>query len=295
MDRFLSDLRYARRRLLRAPGFSAVAVATLALGIGANTAIFSLIRTVVLQPLPYGSPDHLVMIWGRIEKGATTDVSGPEMRDYMAESSTFSSVSAYTGGSANLTGGGAEPERVVTALVSPNLFDTLGVPPLLGRAFSAADDPRDIADRIVISHSLWRRRLGGNPDVVGSRILINGAPLTIAAVMPDGLRLPLDFGDDRPSEVWRPLDLRQLNSWGDHSLTGFARLRDGVTAERATAALRALEDRWIRDRVGGGWNDRDVKVKRRAAVPIQDLVVGDVRPALWMLLAAVGVILLIAC
>ncbi|HMD36795.1 MAG TPA: ABC transporter permease [Vicinamibacterales bacterium] len=293
MDRFLSDLRYAWRRLLRAPGFSAIAVATLALGIGANTAIFSLVKTVVLQPLPYRSPDRLVMIWGCMEKGATTDLSGPEMRDYMAESRTFAGAAAYTGGSANLTGGGGEPERVVTALVTPNLFDTLGVAPLLGRAFSASHDPRDIADRVVISHSLWRRRLGGNPDVIGSRMLVNGAPMTIAAVMPDGFRLPLDFSDDRPSELWRPLDLRDLDSWGDHSLTGFGRLRDDVTVERATATLRALEDRWIRDRVGGGWNDRDVK--RRAAVPIRDLVVGDVRPALWMLLAAVGVILIIAC
>src|SRR5262245_47839253 len=133
--------------------FAGLAIVTLALGIGANTAIFSVVRAVVLQPLPYGDPDRLVMLWGKVAKGATTYLSAPEVRDYSAERPTFSSVAAYTGSAAILSGG-SEPERVVAAAVSPNLFATLGVPALVGRAFGPSDDPREIADQIVLGYGL---------------------------------------------------------------------------------------------------------------------------------------------
>jgi putative ABC transport system permease protein len=290
----LSDVAYAFRRLARAPGYAAISVVTLALGIGANTAVFSLVKTVVIAPLPYGDPDRLTMLWGTIEKGATTYLSGPELRDYAAETRTFANVAAYTGAAANLTGG-QEPERVVAAAVSPNIFATLGVPALVGHAFTPSGDPQEMADEVVLSYSLWQRRFGESRDIVGQRILVDGAQTTVIGVMPAEFRLPLDFGDDRPSELWRPLDLRtpEWAAWGNHSLIGVARLRGAVSLELATATMHQLEDRWIRDQVGGGWNDRDIV--RRAAVPIKDLVLGDVRPALWVLLGAVGVILVIAC
>ena len=294
MNRLLSDGAYAFRRLARAPGFAAIAIVTLALGIGANTAIFSLVKTVLILPLPYGDPERLTMLWGKVEKGATTYLSGPEVRDYAAETRTFAKVTAYTGSAANLTGG-QEPERVVAAAVSPNIFATLGVHALVGHAFASSDSAQDIADQIVLSYSLWQRRFGGSRDIIGQRILVNGAQNTVVGVMPAAFKLPLDLNDDRPSELWRPLDLRtpEWAAWGNHSLIGIARLRERVSPALATATMGRLEDRWIRDKVGGGWSDRDLV--RRAAVPIKDLVLGDVRYALWVLLGAVGVILFIAC
>jgi len=294
LNRLLSDVAYAFRQLARAPGFATIAILTLALGIGANTAIFSLVKAVLIRPLPYGDPERLTMLWGKMVKGATTWLSAPEVRDYAAETRTFASVAVYSSSAVNLTGD-QEPERIVAAEVSPNMFVTLGVPALVGQAFASSANATEIADQVVLSYSLWQRRFGGSRDIVGRRILVNGAQNTVIGVMPEGFKLPLDFSEDRPSELWQPLDLTapQWGGWGNHSLIGVARLREGVSPELATASMRRLEDQWIRDGVGGGWNDRDIT--RRAAVPIKDLLLGDVRYALWVLLGAVGVILLIAC
>jgi len=290
----MSDLVYAFRRITRAPAFTATAVATLALGIGANAAIFSVVKAVLLQPLPYRDADRLVMVWGKMDKGAVTMLSGPEVRDYSAATRTFANVGVYSDTAANLTGG-QDPERVVAAQVSPNLFATLGVRPALGRAFAPSDDPQALANQVVLGFNLWRRRFGGNPEVVGQRILVDGAQVQVLGVMPAGFTLPLDLGNDRPSELWQPLDLRapEWNGWGNHSLVGVARLRDAVSPAQATMTLRGLEDQWIQDRVGGGWNDSDIV--RRAAVPIKDLVLGDVRTGLWLVFGAVAAVLLIAC
>ena len=288
------DVKYAARVLRQRPTFSLAALLILSLGIGANTAIFSVVKAVVLTPLPYADPDRVAMIWGKIERGSVTNLSGPEVHDYTAEAGTFTNVAVYADTASILTGGG-EPERVAAGLVSPNTFETLGIPAMAGRAFLSSDDAAKIADQVVLSDTLWRRRFGGSRDIVGQRIIVDGSSSLVVGVMPAAFRLPLDFGDDRPSEIWRPLDLRspQWAGWGNHSLIGFARLRDGVSPSMATATMRKLEDRWIQDRVGGGWNDRDIQ--RRAAVPVKDLVLGDVSYSLWILLGAVGVILIIAC
>src|SRR5215475_11345947 len=228
MDSLLSDVRYAFRRLARAPGFATIAIATLALGIGANTAIFSLVKAVLIRPLLYGDPERLTMLWGKMAKGATTWLSGPEVRDYTAETGTFVSVAVYSSSAANLAGD-QEPERVVAAEVSPNMFVTLGVPAVVGQAFAPSANAPEIADQVVLSYSLWQRRFGGSRDIVGRRILVNGAQDTVIGVMPEGFKLPLDFSDDRPSELWRPLDLLapEWGGWGNHSLIGVARLRKG--------------------------------------------------------------------
>jgi putative ABC transport system permease protein len=291
MERVLPDLAHALRRLGRAPGFAAIAILTLALGIGANTAIFSLVKTVLLRPLPYGEADRLVMIWGNRDKGETTWLSIPEVHSYVTESSAFASVASYTSTAANLTGG-AEPERVIVALVTPNLFRTLRVAPAIGRAFTPADSTAAAADLVVLSWGLFQRRFGGRPEIVGQRIQMNGSAWTVIGVMPASFRLPLDFSDERPSELWRTFANRpeDLASWGDHSYIGVARLKSGVTPELATKDMRRLEDQWIRD---GHWSNRDLA--RRSAILVKDLVVGDIRYALWILLGAVGVILLIAC
>ena len=294
MDRLLSDLAHSFRRLTRAPGFATIAILTLALGIGANTAIFTLVKTVLLRPLPYGDPDQLVMIWGNRDKGETTWIAGPEILDYQGETSAFEQVAAYYGSAANLTGG-QEPERVITALVTPNLFQTLRVAPIAGRTFNASDKAADIADQVVLAYGLWQRRFGGRRDIIGHGIQVNGRARTVVAVMPPSFKLPLDFSDERPSELWVPTDLHSSDwsSWGDHSLLGIARLRSGVVFARASADMAAVEQRWIRD---GHWSKRmGESIPARNAVPMKELVLGDVRYALWILLGAVGVILLIAC
>ena len=290
MDRFLSDLQHGLRRLARAPGVTVVALLTLALGIGANTAIFSLVKTVLLRPLPYGDPDRLVVIWGTRDKGETTWLAIPEVIDYGKEQPVFSAVATYFGTAGNLTGGD-QPERVIAAAVTPNLFATLGVRAHVGRTFLPSDSAAAIADQVVIGYGLWLRRFGASREIVGQTIQFNGRARTVVGVTPPTFKLPLDFSDDRPSELWIPLDMTpDVASWGDHSYIGLARLRAGVSPGGATAAIQALERRWISD---GHWTNRGLSQRR--AVPLADLIVGDVRYALWILLGSVGVILLIAC
>lgn len=289
MNRLLPDLAHSSRRLARAPGFAVIAVLTLALGIGANTAIFSLIKTVLLQPLPYAQPERLAMIWGNREQGETTWLAGPEVVGYTSQTATFEMFAAYSGSTANLTGG-QEPERVIAASVTPNLFQTFGVAAHAGRTFSRHDSAAAIGDQIVLGYGLWQRRFGGQRDIVGQRIQVNGRARTVIGVMPKSFKLPLDFADDRPSELWVPLDLQTWTSWGDHSLIGVGRLRPDVSMERATAVMQAVERRWVAD---GHWSNTTLSGRR--ATPVKDLVVGNVRYALWVLLGAVGVILLIAC
>ncbi len=290
MDRLLPDVAHALRRLLRAPGFAAIAILTLALGIGANTAIFSLVRTVVLRPLPYGEPDRLVMLWRSADKGESTWLSSPEVSGYGGATRAFERVDAYYGTVANLTGG-MEPERVNAALVTTGLFRALGVQALVGRTFDPTDSAARISDQVVLGHALWQRRLGGRSDVVGQTIQVNGTARTIIGVMPPTFRLPQDFGTDRPSEIWTPYDLGPTSgAWGDRSLIAVARLRPGVDAAAATSAMRAVESQWYEQ---GHWRKGDET--GLSAVPMRDFVIGDVRAALWMLLGAVGVILLIAC
>ena len=291
MQRLRSDLVHAFRRLTRTPAFTLIATLTLALGIGANTAIFSLIQTVILRPLPYGAADRLVMLWGNRARGETTWLSGPEVLDYQTDSVVFGGVAAYTRTSANLTGGD-EPERVIGAAVTPNIFETLRVGAAAGRTYSPVDDPAVTGNQVVLGYGLWQRRFGSDPDIVGQSIQVNGRARTVIGIMPQSFKLPLDFSDERPSELWVTLDLRSeaWQSWGDHSLLGVARLRDGVTHRTAAAAMRAAEERWVRD---GHWNNRNLS--GRAPVPLDELVLGDVRSALWVLFGAVVVILLIAC
>ena len=291
MSPLLSDLRHSFRRLLRAPGFAIVAILTLALGIGANTAIFSIVKAVVLAPLPYRDADRVGMIWGSVDGGETTWLSASEILSYDRDARVFESVAAYTGTFANLTGG-QEPERVVAAAVTPNLFHTLGVPALLGRTFAPSDSAGDLTGQVILGHGLWQRRFGSDPGIVGRSIQVNGSARTVAAVMPASFKIPLDVADDRPSELWIPLNLHDpaYEGWGNRGLMAIVRLPVGMDGDRAAAQMRVVEERWIRE---GNLSNRQGLERR--PVPVKDLVLGDVRAALWLLLGAVGVILLIAC
>jgi putative ABC transport system permease protein len=288
---FLSDLRHALRKLVRAPGFATIAVVTLALGVGANTAIFSIVKAVILAPLPFRDADRVAMIWGALDGGETTWLSSPEIQSYDRDAGVFEDVAAYSGAFANLTGG-EEPERVVAAAVTPNLFHTLGVPALLGRTFAPSDSATDLTGRVILGHGLWQRRFGGDPAIVGRSIQVNGSARTVTAVMPASFKLPLDVADDRPSELWVPLNLHDsaYDGWGNRGLMAVVRLPAGMDPERAAAQMRVVEERWVQE---GHLSNRQGLERR--PVLVKDLVLGDVRSALWLLLGAVGVILLIAC
>ena len=293
MDRLLQNLRHAARRLARERSFTATAVVTLALGIGANTAILSVIRAVLLEPLPFGRPDRLVIVWKPGKEGGTTQLSAQEVTSYAREAQSFEHFGAYQVTSANLTGG-PEPERVRAAQVTASVFQALGVGALVGRTLVAADDAPGAKDAVVLGHGLWQRSFGGAPDVTSRTIRVNGEARTVVGVMPASFRLPLDFREERPTELWVPmaLDPAKLGGWGSRSLFGFGLLREGVAPERATAELARVADGWIRQ---GFVRDQGDGGLFRAAIPLPEFVTGGLRRPLLVLLGAVGFVLLIAC
>ena len=291
METLWQDLRYGARVLLTTPAFSVVAVLALALGIGANTAMFSVVNAVLLRPLPYGEPDRLVKInhWeGR--KNTESAVSPPGFVDYRDQSQSFDSMSAvYLGNTALNFSEQGEPERLSGGRVSANFFQTLRVEPLLGRAFAPEED-RPGSNRVVIlSHSLWQRRFGGVPDVVGKEITLNGQAYTVIGVMPATFQWKTD-------DLWRPLALAPESfapgQRGSEYLSVIARLKPDVTLEQAQAEMNGIANTIRQNNPNfypseGGWG---LRVSSHF-----DEVVGSIKPALLILLGAVGFVLLIAC
>ncbi len=292
MDTLLQDLRHGLRKLLRRRGFTAIAVLTLALGIGANTAIFSLVRDILIEPLPYESPERLVMVWQRTAPSDVTWLSEREVLEYRAATRSFEHVAAYTDFAANLTEG-TEPERVLGAAVTGNVFDALGGSPALGRALTAEDDAPGQDGVVVVGWHLWQRRWGGEPDLVGRTIRVNGVPRLVLGVMPPDFRLPLDYREERPTELWIPaaIDPAQDLPWGDRSYHIVARLRSGVSPAVADADLAAAMRGWCE----AGFLDDECAQTPRQAVPLDELILGGVRPPLLVLFGAVALVLLIAC
>ena len=286
-------LRYAIRLLVKSPGFAVAAIATLALGIGANTAIFSLVKTVLLTPLPYAEPDRLVMIWNMTTPADSTWLSAQEVVNYRLESRSFAQFGGYIEGDANLTGGD-DPERVRAATVTGELFDTLGVSPLLGRTLRTADTAPGAPDTVVLSHALWQRRFGGDVQIVGRRIQVNGRAREVVGVMPGDFRLPVDYRNTRATELWTPaiIDPANLGQWGNRSYLAVARLKPDATPAAATSELDVIGDRWVQ---AGYFTLTAGDRLRRSAVPLQHFVTGNVQRALLILMGAVGFVLLIAC
>src|SRR5215831_4487679 len=239
MQTLWQDLRFGARMLSKKPGFTLIAVLTLALGIGANTTIFSVVNAVLLRPLPYQNPEQLVMIWGKLPAYVPGNIgaSAAEFADYRDQNPVFSSIAAYTSSSFNLTGAG-EPARIVGTFVSSSLFPLLNVQPALGRAFLNEED-RPGHDRVVIlSHGLWRRRFAGDPSVIGRSVTLDGQSYTIIGVAPAGFRFP-----DDETEIWKPIaftaeDLSE-NERGSHYLSVIARMKPGVTIAQAQADTAA--------------------------------------------------------
>ena len=296
MTRLLQDVRHACSRLLRDRAFACIAILTLGLGIGANTAMFTLVQSVMLRPLPYGNPDRLIVIWNKTDRTEMTHLSLQEVASYRSESRNLVDVGTYTETDANLTGG-QEPERVRSASVSANLFSLLRASALHGRGFVAEDGEPGRSDVVVIGHGLWQRRFGGSPSIVGQSIQMNGRARTIVGVMPPDFHLPTDFLITRPTEAWIPLvmDPANLGQWGNRSYFGIARLRDDATPAGATSEFSVIASRWVRAGYVSAQPDGSLGGLERAALPMQDFIFGTVRGPLLVLLGAVGFVLLIAC
>jgi putative ABC transport system permease protein len=292
MEVFLRDVRYALRGMRRAPGFTAAAVLTLALGMGATTAIFSVIRGVLLAPLPYGDPGRRVMIWSRWVGFEKTWVADGEVLDYRRECPSFDSVTAWDPTEANLTGGGS-PVRIGVGLVTANAFDTLGAKPILGRGFTEAEDRPGGPPVAVLGYGLWQSRFGGNPGAVGQLVEIDGVARSIVGIMPRGFALPTDFttNSTEPSQAWMPLRMDPSQAdHGSHGLFAAAHLAAGVSPERASAALKALASEWTRR----GLYPENMRFEP-FAVSLDKEIRGPARSALFLVFGAVTFLLLMAC
>ena len=285
-----ADVRYAFRTLRRNPGFAIVVLLTLALGIGANAAIFSVVNGVLLRPLPYRDADRLMVIRGDLKRPGLNDIpaSAGEYVDYRDRSHAFEQVAAYDTVGFNLTGGG-EPERVDGAIVSTTLFSLLGASAQVGRTLVADEDQPGRDDVVVLSHSLWTRRFSANPAIVGQTIPVDGRPAQVVGVMPAAFQFP-----DRSIEIWKPflLDAEALsdNNRGSHGYTALARLKAGISRQQAQADLNAVTAAFKADHPGNYRNGFGATLR-----PLQEEIVGDTGRPLIVLLGAVAVVLLIAC
>jgi putative ABC transport system permease protein len=296
LETLLQDVRFGARMLAKSPLFTAVAVFTLALGIGANTAIFSVVNAVLLRSLPYEEPERLVVVWERFAFSASPRnmVSPANFLDWKEQAASFEQLAAFRDAQMNLTGVG-EPEEVAVQRATAELFTTLGVSPVLGRTFAPEDAEPSAPPVAVLSHGLWQRRFGGNPDLVGRTINLDGNSVTVVGVLAPNFRWSVQVMSgasiaSRPAEVWIPFPtgLTGLHPRG-RSLSVVARLKQGVTLEQARAEMNAiaarLEQQYPEFNTGAGIN----------MLPLREQLVGDVRPALLVLLAAVAFVLLIAC
>jgi len=292
IETFFQDARYALRMLRNNPGFTAVAVLTLALGIGANTAIFSVVYAVLLKPLPYANPNQLVSAFAaNTQEGVPEDgTSYPNFEEWRAQNHVFSELATISFHQLTLTGRG-EPSEVDTSVVTPEHFAVLDVKPLHGRVFFPEDGKRGAPPVVIVSENLWRGTLGADPKILGSSIILDKRPFAVVGIMPASFRSP--FINSKP-EVWIPLVQDPLfGSWmarrGGHWLAVFGRLKPGVSIAQAQAEMDAICDRLASEypAENKGWTVR--------LVPMQKEIVGDVRTALLVLLGAVGLVLLIAC
>jgi putative ABC transport system permease protein len=287
MDSLMQDLRYGLRRLARSPGFTLVAVLTLALGIGANTAMFSVVNAVLFRPLPFADSERLVRVWAFNSANEIEDANlNPlDYADYRRTAKSFADLGGMALRRYAITGEG-EPERARGALASANFFRTFGVRMAAGRDFQPADEEMG-APVAVLSHSLWQRRYASDPGVVGKTILLNDEPVTVIGVAAP-FRVPSLPDLDQP-QVWRPFKVEERMGRGGHWVLAFGRLADGATVERAQAEMDALGQGLEREypETNEGW--------RTQVQDLKESVVGDTRTPLLLLLSSVSLVLLIAC
>lgn len=302
MEILLQDFRYGIRMLFKKPGFTAVAIIALALGIGASTSIFSVINTVLLKPLPYEDPQQIVMVWQTSQQAAKVlgtsrlPATYADFYDWRDQNSVFESLAALDSWLVNLTGQD-EPHKLNGVRATPDLFSLLRVKPLIGRAF-LPEEERPGSDRVVmLSYGLWQQRFGADPNIIGRSITLNDASFTIVGVLPndfrftEGSNLPRVFKFAARVDIWTPLVQTEarVKNRGNHNLAVVGRLKPGVTTEQAQAEMQTIARR-IAEGYGGKPDESGTKV-----VSLREQIAGDIRPALLVLMGAVIFVLLIAC
>jgi len=285
MHDFFQDAGYALRKLRSAPLFTLTVIVTLALGIGANTAIFSVVSGVILKPLPFPDQERLMRI--RFSQGGGDASTPPDLADFRTRSTTFESFALYEGTTANLVRPNADPIRIVGVRVSANWFSLLRVKPLHGRFFAEGEDKEGAPDVIVLSERIWRREFGADPSIVGKTLQINATPMTIIGIASAEQQYPMTV------EVWMPtrFDARQLSDAGRGGrwLAMLGRVRDNVSVDQAVIEADRIERQMEQ------FFPEEFRGRRATAVPLQQFIVGDVRKPLYVILAAVGLVLLVAC
>jgi putative ABC transport system permease protein len=290
MQTLWQDLRYGIRMLTKNPAFAFLAVFTLAIGIGANTAIFSFFNAALLRPLPYQSPDRLVNLGETKSSLGPNDygASYPDYLEWKEGSHAFEDMAGYQGFGQNVTlTGGNQPEQLVGAGATANFFSLLGVRPAMGRTFVAGDDQPGAAKVVLLSHGFWQRRFGGKPDVLGSTLVLNGDVYTVAGVLPPSFL----FAPVGEAVVWLPLQPspNQVTSRFYHWLAVVARLKPGMSREQAAADMQAMAGRIAQE---------DPQYHAGIGIRVDELrekIVGQSKPLLFVLLGAVSFVLLIAC
>ena len=292
MQTLIQDLRYGARMLLKKPGFTLIAVITLALGIGANTAIFSVVNAVLLKPLSYTEPDRIVQLFAIFpDDGPDPEiktVSWPDFGDIKAQSQSFSDMAVIDGTSLNLTSGD-EAERLRVGMVSASLFPMLGVNPALGRNFLEEEDQPNGAPVIILSHGLWQRRFGANPAITGQHITLSRNDYTVVGVMPRGFKMPNDLLGGN-TDAWMPVTPSAFKrNRGQHRFEAYARLKPEATLESAREELSVIAGHLQQQYQSTN------KEKGASLMPLGELVVRDSRKMLFVLFAAVGFVLAVAC
>src|SRR5215475_9151623 len=288
MENLIQDLRYAARTLLKNPAFTLIAALALGIGIGGNSAIFSVVNALLISPLPYKNADRLVFIWHKYPslQLPQASVSPPSYIEYRDLNSSFEQVAAATPWTTNLTGVG-DPEHLEGGQVSYNIFSTLGVEPAIGRDFVPEEDRPGSNDVVILSDGLWKRRFGGDKNLLNHQITLDGRPYTVVGILPPG------FSFLQPVDVFTPIAFtpQQIadNSHGIEYLVAIARLKPGVTLAAANADMDSIANN-LRPRFYSQNSDWGITV-----VPLREQLVGDFKLALMLLFGAVGCVLLIAC
>ena len=290
IENVIQDLRFGVRTLAKTPGFTTAVVLTLGLGIGANTAIFSVVNAVLLQPLPYPDPDRIVQLMLSSPEWApgknVTAINEPEFIIWRGERQAFKEVAAYDSGTGVNLAGVGEPEQIKALRVSADYFRLFGARVEIGRTFSADEDRPGGRRTVVISNGLWRRRFGGDRGLVGKTLILGGEPTQVIGVLSTG------FAPDPAAEIWLPLQVDPGSTKGGHYLRAVARLQPGITVEMAKAQMKPANDQYVHDFMVGS---RRGTTEGFTAEPMRDAVISDVERALLLAVGAVGFVLLIAC
>jgi putative ABC transport system permease protein len=285
MGALAQDLRYALRQLRKSPGFTSVAIITIALGIGATTAIFSVVYGVLLRPLPYSDPNRIMAIFEVTTKGTLNRLADPNFDDFRDQNRSFQKIAKYSAYMAPVSGA-SQPSRSMVAHVSPDFFEVFRVHPVIGRDFTTTDAKKGAAPVALISYGYWKQHLGSSPDSSQWHLKIDNTDFSVIGVLPQGFQFPRD------TDLWVAADRGGENpSRNSHNFDAVGRLRDGVTVAQANAEISAIGRR-IHETAS---EQNDYLLKDAAVVPLQDSMTGQVRPALLVLLGAVGFLLLVAC